>query len=119
MKGDGIRTPVTVTGEGGEEEAAYDKELEFAVAADGSVTAPDDLTAATGDKVEFKLENDADEEYYLEVLDADSTEVGEGEAAGGSDAEFVAGLTEAGDYRVKVYADGREDEAQSFTVSVG
>ena len=88
------------------------------MAADGSVTPPADLAAGAGDRIEFKIENGAEEEYYLTVLDADSAEVGEGEAEGGAEGEFIAELPEAGDYRVQVYPDGAEDQAEVFTLTV-
>jgi uncharacterized cupredoxin-like copper-binding protein len=119
MKGDGIRTRITVTGEGGgESDTSYDKELEFAVAADGTVAAPDDLTVDAGDRVEFKLENEAADEYYLTVTGPAGDRVGEGEAQGGADGEFVAELADAGDYTVAVHPDGKEAAAREFTVTV-
>lgn len=121
MTGDGIRTALSVTGSGGSSEAAkesYDRELEFEVEKDGTVKQPAELTATAGEKIEFKLENGAKAEYYLEVLAPDGSELGEGEAHGGQEAEFVAELGNGGDYQVKVFADGQEDQASSFTLKV-
>lgn len=121
MTGDGIRTALSVSGSGGSSEAAkerYDRELEFEVEKDGTVKQPAELTATAGEKIEFKLENQATAEYYLELLTPDGSELGEGEAHGGQQAEFVAEIAEAGDYQVKVFADGHEDQARSVTLSV-
>ncbi len=122
MKGDGIRTRITVTGgsDGSSEssESAYDKELEFEVGSDGAVTAPQGLTAAAGDRIEFKLGNETGQEYYLAVEDAAGTEVGKAAAQAGADGEFIAELPKAGTYRVRVYADGQEPAAQEFLLVV-
>ena len=79
---------------------------------------PAELTAIPREKIEFKLENRAEAEYYLEVLAPDGTELGEGEAHGGQEAEFIAELANSGDYQVKIFADGQEDQASSFALTV-
>jgi iron uptake system component EfeO len=121
MVGDGIRADLTVTGESDPSEtaeAAYDRELEFEIESGGEVKAPSDLTAEVGEKIEFKLENGASEEYYLELLAPDGDSLGEAEAAASGDGEFVAALDEAGDYTVKTYADGAEDAAKTQVLTV-
>jgi uncharacterized cupredoxin-like copper-binding protein len=122
MTGDGIRTALSVTGSGGSTATtreSYDRELEFEVAKDGTVTQPADLTAMPGEQIEFKLENKTEAEYYLEVLAPDGSELGEGgEAHGGHEAEFIAELADRGDHQIKVFADGQENQASSFTLKV-
>lgn len=123
MVGDGIRTDITVTGgdssSSDESEGLYDRELEFAITKSGSVSLPDEgLTAVTGEKIEFKLVNDSLDEHYLELLDPDGSQVAEAEAAGGSEAEFIAELGSAGDYTLNIYADGAEEDPMSHTLSV-
>lgn len=125
MSGDGIRTDVTVTGasdssaETGQSEAAYDRGLEFSVAAGGSVEPPTaNLTATSGEKIEFKLHNDADEEHYLELLDPAGTRLGVAAAAAEAEAEFVAELPAPGDYTVSIYADGEQDSATAAPLTV-
>ena len=126
MVGDGIRADLTVTGDAGgsdaseesEDEALYDRELEFEVEEDGTVVPPDDLAAQAGEKIEFKLHNHSDEEYYVEVTDADGTSLGRAEAAGGAEAEFIAELPEAGEHTVTIYADGAEDDATTTRLPV-
>jgi plastocyanin len=121
MTGDGIRTALAVTGSGGSSGAAeesYDRELEFEVEKGGTVSPPAELSAKPGEKIEFKLENGADAEHHLEVLDPNGSEIGEGEAQAGRVAEFVIELSDRGTYEVKVFAEGREDRASSFTLAV-
>ena len=121
MRGDGIRTTLTVAGSGGSAEAAkesYDRELELEVQSDGRVEPPSKLAASAGEKVELKLENQSKDEYYVELLGPDGSELGEAEAHGGETAEFVAKLADAGDYRVKVFQDGREAKATTMTLTV-
>jgi iron uptake system component EfeO len=124
MEGEGIRTRITVSGDGGgtsseESESAYDKELEFEVAADGTVKPPTGLRASVGDKVEFKLENEAGDEYYLEVQDASGAQVDKTPAEGGSEGELIAELSKAGTYTVRVYPEDEESQAKQFPVTVG
>ncbi len=122
MVGDGIRTDLTVTGESdpanGAGESAYDRELEVKVDSNGKVALPSELSAQVGEKIEFKLENDSPDEYYLELLGPSGDGLGEAEAAASADAEFIAELSKAGDYTLKAYADGGEDSAQTQTMTV-
>ena len=121
MTGDGIRTALAVTGSGGSHEAAeesYDRELEFVVDKDGTMRPPAELTAKLGEKIEFKLENTADAEPYLEVLAPNGSELGEGEAHGGQQAEFVVELRDHGPYEVKVFAAGHEGQATILLLTV-
>lgn len=122
MTGEGLRTAITVTGSGGSTEAvkeSYDRELEIEVARDGSVKRPGSLEAKVGERIEFKLENSSSHEHYLELVSPEGTELGEGEAHAGDDAEFVRELARSGDYRLKVFRDGHDDDATVLTLSVG
>jgi iron uptake system component EfeO len=124
MKGEGIRTRIAVSGDGGGASSegsgsAYDKELEFEVSANGTVKPPPGLQASAGDKVEFKLANKAGGEYYLEVQDASGAQVDKTPAAGGSEGELIAELSKAGTYTVLVYPEDKESQAQRFQVTVG
>ncbi len=122
MVGDGIRTDLTATGKSDETgqaaEPAYDRELEVQIDAAGKVKVPGDLSAEVGEKIEFKLENDSSEEFYLELLGPDGDELGMAEAAASSDGEFIAELSEPADYTLKTYADGAEDAATTQTLTV-
>lgn len=123
MQGDGIRTDITVTSDDSgateDSEGLYDRELEFTVGKSGAVTRPDGgLTAVTGEKIEFKMENDSSEEYHIKLLDPEGTELGEAEATAGSEAEFIAELATAGDYTLQFHADGAEQNATSHELTV-
>ena len=121
MTGDGIRTELSVTGSGGSAEASqesYDRELEFMVEQHGTVNEPAELSARSGERIEFKLENESDAAYHLELVDPSGSELGEGEAHTGQDAEFVAQLVGNGDYRLRVFRDGQEEKATTLRLTV-
>jgi plastocyanin len=124
MVGDGYRSDLSVTGasgassESGDDDSAYDRELEFEVESAGKVKLPADVNATAGEKVEFVLENDSSKEYYLELLDPAGEELGEAEAAAGGDGEFVAELRTAGTYTIKTFAEGAEDTATTHALTV-
>lgn len=122
MKGDGIRTDISVTGGTDEastgSEAAYDREIEVEIESSGAPKALSALSAQVGEKVEFKLENQSASEYYLEVVDPAGTSVGETEAAANSTGEVVIELTTSGSYTLKTYADGAESAAVAQTLTV-
>jgi uncharacterized cupredoxin-like copper-binding protein len=121
--GDGIRTPVTVTGAGGagtggEESAepAYDREIELATDG-GSVTGLDG-GAQTGETIEFKLTNNADAPRVLELKAPDGSVAGESEpVAPGQTGEVVVELAEPGTWTVVVEGDGVADLTVELPVS--
>jgi iron uptake system component EfeO len=117
QKGDGIRQQVTVTGEGGgesEDEAAYDREIELTVA-DAGLTGLDPATADTGEKIEFKLQNDTDGTRTLEVVAPDGDVAAEFDVPVSEEGEAVVELAEDGDWTVKVEG-GSSDVEQTLTV---
>ncbi len=123
MKGDGIRTDLTVTGAGSGEstadaQAAYDREIEVEVEASGAPKPLAALTAQVGERIEFKLENQASSEYYLEVVDPAGKAVAKTEAAASSTSEVVVELTAEGAYALRTYADGAEAAAVAQTLMV-
>ena len=97
--GDGIRTEIEVSGEGGSTEAAYDREVEIS-ARDYSYVGLTDFTGKVGEKVEFKLKNiSGDHTHDFVVKGPDGKEVGEVEAVGpGDTGEAVLTLATAGTY---------------------
>lgn len=120
QQGDGIRAEVTVTGEGGTEEAGggeegYDRELELTVD-DTGLTGLDPATAEAGERIEFKLENSTDATRTLEILDPAGTEVAEFEVPAGDEGEAIVELAETGEWTVKVEGGPEEIEA---TLTVG
>lgn len=122
MRGDGIRTPITVTGAGGATSSAaeegYDRELELVVDAAGKLEPPPALTAKAGERIEFKLENESATEHHLKVLGPDGAELGEAEAQAQQTAEFIASLAAAGDYQVKIYPADAPADAMTLTLTV-
>ncbi|HSF27128.1 MAG TPA: cupredoxin domain-containing protein [Actinomycetes bacterium] len=112
--GDGIRATVTVAGDqaagastGSNSEAAYDRELELGT--DGtSITGLDGESATVGEKIEFKLDNDADGARTLEIKRPDGSVAGEVEIAAGADGELVVELASPGQWQVIV--EGAEPE---------
>jgi hypothetical protein len=103
QSGDGIRTKVTVSGAaaGAKSEAAYDREIELTVAATG-LAGLEGADAKTGEKIEFKLQNDTDGTRKLEVLDPSGAVVAQAEVGKGAKAEVIVELVEAGTWTVKV-----------------
>jgi uncharacterized cupredoxin-like copper-binding protein len=99
QKGDGIRTEIKVAGEGGEAEAAYDREVEI-TARDFGFVGLAGFTAKVGEKIEFKLKNSSgDNQHELEIFGPDGKEVGEiGPTQPGEEGEVVVELKTAGTY---------------------
>lgn len=123
MVGDGIRAPLTVTGDeasGEAEEAVYDREIEIEVASSGEVStvAASSLAGTVGEKIEFKLENESDTEHYLVLSGPDGAKVDEAEAGPDSVAEFIAELSVEGDHTISVYPEDAEDKTVDQTLSV-
>ncbi len=133
QSGEGIRTTLTVQGNGGpgedgakseesaadEAEVAYDREVELET--DGTsltVQSGADLRANAGEKVEFKIENKAPGPITLELKAADGDVVGKVEAIkpGGS-GELVAALDEAGQWQLVIERDGYQDIVDPLWVS--
>jgi uncharacterized cupredoxin-like copper-binding protein len=121
QKGDGIRTPITVSGASaeGSEDAKYDREVEV-TAKEYAFTGLDGFTAKVGEKIEFKLENAGTMEHELEILGPDGKDVGEvGPTAAGKDGEVIIAFEKPGTYTYKC---GIADHASrgmqgTFTVS--
>jgi iron uptake system component EfeO len=117
QKGDGIRQPITVTGEGGgsaESEKAYDRELELSVD-DSGLSGLDPATADRGERIEFKLENSTDGTRTLEILDPAGKVAAEFDVPAGEDGEAVVELGDTGDWTVKVEG-GSADIDKTLTV---
>jgi iron uptake system component EfeO len=116
--GDGIRTPITVTGGGsaGEsEEAGYDREIELST--DGATITGLDGGATTGERIEFTLTNEADGVRILELKDPEGSVAGEVEVEPGATGEVVVDLDAAGTWQVIVEGEGLEDLVAELAVS--
>jgi len=116
--GDGIRTPITVTGDGsagGSEEAGYDREIELST--DGSTITGLDGGATSGERIEFTLTNEADGVRILELKDPEGAVAGEVEVEPGATGEVVIDLEAAGTWQVIVEGEGLADLVAELAVS--
>ena len=118
--GEGIRTTVTVSGEGGEsagaaDDESYDREIELAT--DGTAITGLSGGAETGEAIEFKLTNNAAEERVLELKDPSGQVAGEVDVEPGSTGEVVVELDTAGTWQVIVEGQGVDDLVSELPVS--
>jgi len=117
--GDGIRTPLTVTGAGGSadesQESGYDREIELST--DGSTLTGLDGGATSGERIEFKLTNQADGVRVLELKDPKGSVAGEVEVEPGATGEVVIDLDTPGTWQVIVEGTGHDDVVAEFPVS--
>ncbi|HEY2948964.1 MAG TPA: hypothetical protein VGJ53_11290 [Micromonosporaceae bacterium] len=116
--GDGIRTPISVAGATAAASAqpAYDREIEIEVTA-SEVEGADGLTAQTGEKVEFKLENKTAVKRELEIIDPTGKVVAEVETDPNGTAETVVALDASGSWTLKIEGPGVAEVETAFTVS--
>lgn len=126
QSGEGIRTRLTVVGNGGdngggesaagESEVAYDREIELST--DGTTITGEELAATSGEKIEFKVENKAQGPITFELKTPDSDVAGEVESIKpGATGELVAALDETGEWQIVIERDGRESLSQALPVS--
>jgi len=101
MKGDGIRTPITVTGSGGTKAATPTRSATI-TAIDYEYQGLEGLAFEKGDVVEFRLKNDAPKEKHeLEVFGPGGKALGEvGPTKPGATGTVVVALDRAGTYRL-------------------
>jgi uncharacterized cupredoxin-like copper-binding protein len=118
QSGDGIRTPVTVSGAAGEsggEESGYDREIELST--DGTSLSGLDGGGEKGERIEFTLTNQADGSRVLELKEPDGAVAGEVEVGAGDTGELVVELRSAGTWQVIVEGDGVADLVAQLPVS--
>ncbi len=117
--GDGIRTQITVAGDGesagGADESGYDREIELAT--DGA-----DITglaggAETGERIEFKLTNNADGPRILELKDPTGAVAGEVEVEAGATGEIIVELDQSGIWQIIVEGEGLDDLVAELDVT--
>lgn len=117
--GDGIRTPITVSGSGESAspstKAEYDREIEVDVTASG-VEGADGLSATTGQKIEFKLGNKSNAKRELEIINPAGRVVAEIEADAGGAAETVVALDGPGTWTLKIEGDGMTEVEKKLSV---
>jgi uncharacterized cupredoxin-like copper-binding protein len=119
MKGDGIRTRITVTGGGGTAAATPTKTVTI-TAIDYQYEGLADLQLAKGDVVEFRLHNNAPEEKHeLEIFGPGDEELGEvGPTEPGATGRVVVTLDRAGTYRVNCGIDDHATKGMTGTFTV-
>lgn len=109
QSGSGIRTPITVSGDGADSSAdsGYDREIELAT--DGTAITGLDGGARKGERIEFKLRNGTDGPRVLELKTPDGGVAGEVDVAAGATGELVVELDVPGAWQVVVEGDGLDD----------
>ncbi len=119
MKGDGIRTPITVTGEGGAEVGAANRTV-LVDAVDYEFQGIAEQSFESGQVVEFQMHNAAaSEEHEFEVFSPKGKVMGEvGPTKPGKTGRVVLELDQPGRYRVVCGIDDHEEKGMvsSFTV---
>ncbi|MGI8651541.1 MAG: cupredoxin domain-containing protein [Geodermatophilaceae bacterium] len=119
--GEGIRTEITVTGEGqtadesGEDETGYDREIELAT--DGTAISGLEGGAETGERIEFKLTNNTDGPRILEIKDPTGVVAAEVDVGPGETGETIVELDQAGTWQVIVEGDQVDDLVSELEVS--
>ncbi len=118
--GDGIRTELTVTGDGEEtageaEDSGYDREIELAT--DGTAITGLEGGAETGERIEFKLTKNGDGPRILEIKDLTGAVVAEIEVEMGETGETIVELDQAGTWQVIVEGEGLGDLVSELQVS--
>jgi uncharacterized cupredoxin-like copper-binding protein len=117
-KGDGIRTGIEVTGEGGATQAAATREIEFE-AKDFAFEGLDQFSPKAGEAVKFEMENEGPAEHEFEVFGPDGKVLGEiGPTKKGDENEVVLTLATAGTYTYVCDIDDHKSRGMqgSFTV---
>ena len=112
QQGDGIRTKITVAGDtsptSSTDDDGYDRELELTT--DGTQIQGDLDGAKVGERIEFKLKNNAASPVILELKDPSGRVAGEtAEIQIGQTGELVASLATPGTWAILVEAAGRDD----------
>ena len=117
--GSGIRTKISVTGEGGAAAKAPDKTLAV-TAVDYAYQVPSGISSITaGQTVEFELRNTGTEEHELEVLGPDGQAVGEvGETEPGKTGSAAITFTKSGTYTFRCGIKDHEARGMKGTLVV-
>ena len=119
QKGDGIRTPVTVSGQGGTAAVVPSATVEV-TATDYEYDGLTGDSFAAGEAIEIVMHNAApSEEHELEVFGPDGAVIGEvGPTKAGTSGRVVLALDAPGDYRFVCGIDDHEEQGMvgSFTV---
>jgi uncharacterized cupredoxin-like copper-binding protein len=120
QKGDGIRAPITVTGEGGDVGAGTkpaDREVEL-TAVDYSFDLADPKIKA-GETIRFEMKNEGDEDHEFEVFDPDNKVIGEvAQTKPGADGKATLTFDKPGTYRYVCDVDDHQSRGMKGTFTV-
>jgi iron uptake system component EfeO len=116
--GDGIRAPLTVTGDASAATAAAAaaREITLGIDASDALSGTEGQSASVGETVEFVVTNEAAAERVFEVKRPDGSVAGETEIAAGATGELTVDTGVAGDWLLIVEGGATETETV-FTVS--
>lgn len=115
--GDGIRTPLTVTGEAAAAPVPS-REVEF-TGVDFDYEGLDDVTFTAGEVVRFEMMNEGEVAHEFEVFGPDGDVLGEiGPTAPGEEGDVVLTLGEAGTYQYVCGIDDHEARGMAGTFTV-
>jgi len=119
--GNGVRQAITVgggaaaaSGSRSSDDAKYDREIE--IKTDGSSITGLNGGAKQGEKIEFKLENEADGPRTLEIKEPSGEVAGEVDVQKGTEGELIVNLEGAGTWKVIVEG-GSADLTADLVVS--
>lgn len=101
QKGDGIRTPIKVTGEGGSASSTGEREVEIG-AVEYAFEGIGAFTIKKGETVDLEMINKGSEEHEMEVFGPDGEDLGEvGPTKPGAEGIVTVKFERAGAYRLK------------------
>jgi iron uptake system component EfeO len=110
----GGRAPAGTSGSNSSDDAKYDREIELTT--DGSSITGLNGAAKQGEKIEFKLENDADGPRTLEIKAPAGDVAGEVDIQQNAEGELIVELHETGTWKIIVEG-GASDLTADLTVS--
>lgn len=119
--GDGIPTEITVSGDGAaaasgsQSQSGYDREIELAT--EGTTITGLEGGAEVGERIEFKLTNNADDVRILEIKDPTGAVAAEVEVVVGETGETIVELSAAGTWQIIVEGSGVDDLVAELTVA--
>ena len=118
QKGDGIRTHIHVSGEGGTAAKPADDEIEFE-AKDYEFEGLSSFAPKAGQTIKFEMENEGPAEHEFEVFGPDGKVLGEiGPTEKGEDGEVTLTLATAGTYKYVCGIDDHEERGMKGTFTV-
>ena len=114
--GDGIRTKLTVEGDEAASTTVAAREVELSIDSADALAGIDAIGASSGERIEFKVTNDATAKRVFEVKRPDGSVAGEIEIAPAAEGELYVDLTVAGDWSLIVEG-GPEETTATLSVA--